>query len=250
MIPAKYDQVGDFYLKFVEWGLANEQSLYSQTSQHLLKMADDVTGLHILDLCCGEGHLSKQLAKMGGNVTGIDISAVNISAARKAQAGLGNPSFLLDNAQTLGKIQNNLFDLVICKMALMDIPDLDATFKSVKRVLKHGGRFLTAMLHPCFETPFNVPFKPIEQNDAGEFRHHRVQRYFDEGLWHSGGDGVRGKVGAHHRTLSSVFNSFLAAGFQITQLQEPQFLVGSQDSLEHQWSQQIPRILFFEGMAT
>ena len=135
-------------------------------------------------------------------------------------------------------------------MALMDIPDLGATFRSIRRVLKTGGRFLTAMLHPCFETPFTVPFKPVELTESGEFKHHRVQRYFDQGLWHSGGVGVRGKVGAHHRTLSSIINSLISAGIQLTRLEEPQFLVGEEDTIEHQWSQHIPRILYIEGIAT
>ena len=250
MTTAKYDLVGDFYLNFVQWGLDNQQSLYAQTSRHLLKMAGDVKGKKLLDLCCGQGHLSQELAEMGADVIGIDVSEVNIAAANRINPENQNPVFRIDDAQTLSTIGHGAFDLVLCKMALMDIPDLEATFRSVRRVLKTGGRFLTAMLHPCFETPFTVPFQPVEQTESGKFKHHRVQRYFDEGLWHSGGVGVRGRVGAHHRTLSSIINSFIAAGFQLARLEEPQFLVGEEGTIEHQWSQHIPRILYIEGIAT
>lgn len=249
MTTAKYDLIEDFYLNFVQIGLGNPDSLYAQTSRYLLNMMGDVRGKQVLDLCCGQGHLSQEMAQMGAFVTGIDTSEVNISAAESLNSDDLNLTFHLGDAQTLDAIDDNQFDFVVCKMALMDIRDLNMVFRSTRRVLKTGGRFLNAMLHPCFETPFTIPFKPIEQTESGDFKSHRVQRYFDEGLWHSGGDGVRGRVGAYHRTLSSIINGLLAAQIQLTRIEEPLFLVGDQGTLKHQWSQNIPRIFFAEGVA-
>jgi hypothetical protein len=48
-----------------------------------------------------------------------------------------------------------------------------------------------------------------------------IRRYNSEGHWASGGTGVRGHMGAYHRTLSSLFNGLIAAGFTIEQLREP-----------------------------
>ncbi|HAL49192.1 MAG TPA: class I SAM-dependent methyltransferase, partial [Dehalococcoidia bacterium] len=46
--------------------------------------------------------------------------------------------------------------------------------------------------------------------------------YFAEGFWRSENpDGVRGKVGAHHRTLSTYLNGLVEAGLSLERLVEP-----------------------------
>ncbi len=47
-----------------------------------LEMLGDVSGLTTLDAGCGEGYLSRILARRGANVTGIDIAARLIEIAR------------------------------------------------------------------------------------------------------------------------------------------------------------------------
>ena len=50
-----------------------------------------------------------------------------------------------------------------------------------------------------------------------------MANYFDEGLWRSDNpEGVRGKVGAYHRTLSTYLNGLVEAGMTIERLIEPQ----------------------------
>jgi hypothetical protein len=68
-----------------------------------------------------------------------------------------------------------------------------------------------AVLHPCFETPFTVPENTIEIDEQGNFVAVRVMQYIEEGYWNSGGDGMRGRVGAYHRTLSTYLNTLLAS---------------------------------------
>ena len=50
-----------------------------------------------------------------------------------------------------------------------------------------------------------------------------VQAYFEEGFWRSDNiHGVRGHVGAYHRTLSTYINGLANAGFKIERVVEPQ----------------------------
>lgn len=50
-----------------------------------------------------------------------------------------------------------------------------------------------------------------------------VGDYFRETFWHSDNlHGVRGKVGAYHRTLSTYINTLLAAGLTLERIVEPQ----------------------------
>jgi SAM-dependent methyltransferase len=107
-------------------------------------------------------------------------------------------------------------------MAIMDIPEHRALFRSVRRVLKPGGIFVFSMLHPCFETPFHAPDEsPILVDENGTAIAYVVRRYAKEGFWQSGGTGVRGHMGAYHRTLSTLLNDLLATGFLLARLDEP-----------------------------
>ena len=248
MQPA-YDQIEDFYINFVQSGLDTQHSLFFQLTQFLLQMVGNVKGRRVLDLCCGEGHLAREFASHGAEVVGVDLSAVNLAEAERATGSSSSVEFVLDDAQSLQRLEDEQFDVVVCKMALMDVPNVDAAFRAVHRVLKPNGRFLMALLHPCFETPFAVPFEPVEVDGAGQFKHRRVQRCFEEGLWHSGGSGVRGHVGAHHRKLSTYINSLMASGFRLVRLEEPPLNIGEADSLERQWGEQIPKMLFIEVVA-
>lgn len=245
-----YDQIDNFYINFVDAGLATSHTLFYQTVEYLLAMIGDVGGQRVLDLCCGEGHVARMLAEQGANVTGIDLSEFNIGIAEERNQRINNPgmrpTYLVDDAQTLSTLGEGSFDLVVCKMALMDVPDISAAFQSVARVLAPGGTFIAALLHPCFETPFAVPFERIEQ-DSGNFVSLRVQRYFEEGHWQSGGTGVRGHVGAFHRTVSTYINELIGVGFRVARLAEPQLQAGFVGSAEAQMSQHVPRILFWEA---
>ena len=240
----KYDLIGTFYLEFVAKGLASPDTLYWQTSQHLLGLLPLESGSTVLDLCCGEGHLAREMASQGAIVTAIDLSQTNLDHARAKTDPELPIQYEQDDAQTLSTQADGGFDLVVCKMALMDIPDITATFVNVARVLKPGGHFVSALLHQCFETPFTTPFEPVETDEGGAFKHHRVQRYFDEGHWHSGGTGVRGHVGAHHRTLSTYINTLLATGFRLTHIDEPRFTTYEPNSIWRQWHHNVAKILY------
>lgn len=243
-----YDKIDSFYIDFVDRGLADPSTLFSQTVDYLLTMVGDVSGQSVLDLCCGEGHVARSLANRGATVTGVDLSAYNITTAKERTANVDNPRYFVDDAQTLSTVEDASMDRVVCKMALMDIPDITATFHCVERVLKSNGKFIAALLHPCFETPFTAPFERFEVDETGSFASVRTQRYFDEGHWQSGGTGVRGHVGAYHRTLSTYINVLIDLGFQLLRLEEPQLNAGTPNSIEAQSSQQIPRMLFWEAI--
>jgi hypothetical protein len=65
-----------------------------------------------------------------------------------------------------------------------------------------------------------------------------IRRYVTEGFWQSGGEGVRGHMGAYHRTLSTIINDLLAAGFTLERLDEPVVEMGGLSS-------EVPGVLLF-----
>ena len=138
-------------------------------------------------------------------------------------------------------------DAVICHMALMDIPDLAATLSTVRRVLVDHGRFVFTILHPCFFSPFDADNPGEDLDEEGRFKAVRVSRYGLEGKWYSGGSGMCGTLGGHHRTLSTYFNTLTRSGFQLSEVSEP--LDSAGDPEERRRESVVPTLLIARAVA-
>jgi ubiquinone/menaquinone biosynthesis C-methylase UbiE len=218
-----YDQHASFYVDFVDAQLSSSDGMPGTALARLESLLGDrLQGARVCDLACGEGYLSRHLAAAGAAaVTGIDISAELIAIARQRTAD-ARVTFQVDDAQVLGSLGDRSFDVAVSQLALMDIPDHVAMFRATRRVLRDGGVFAFSILHPCFHAPFREPDdSPYLDGDDGQPTARVIRRYATEGHWSSGGTGVRGRVGAYHRTLSTLVNDLLAAGFGIEALDEP-----------------------------
>ncbi|MBN2304244.1 MAG: class I SAM-dependent methyltransferase [Anaerolineae bacterium] len=214
---AAYDAFSEKYAAFVHASLNDPGSVWSMAVHALLDVAGPVQGLKVCDLGCGEGTLTRMLAERGALVTGVDISTQLLDVARE-QTQNEQVQYVLDDAQTLATQPDHAFDLVVSNLAVMDIPDLVAVYAAVHRVLCAGGRFVFAMTHPCFQSPGTT----VETDHQGCFLARRIDRYATEGFWRSDyAAGIRGRVGAYHRTLSTVINGLINAGFTLTRLIEP-----------------------------
>lgn len=124
----------------------------------------------------------------------------------------------MDDAQSLATVSDATFDGVVCALALVDIPDLAATLRTVHRILKPGGWFVFLITHPCFAAPHAHWYTEPDGSIAWAIR-----SYFNEGFYRAEEGGTLCKqVGAHHRTLATYLNSLIAAGFSITRIVEPQ----------------------------
>jgi SAM-dependent methyltransferase len=55
-------------------------------AQTLLRYLQPLPGSKMLDIACGEGRLSRELARSGHDVTGIDLSGTSIALAKKSEA--------------------------------------------------------------------------------------------------------------------------------------------------------------------
>lgn len=97
------------------------------------------SGERILDLGCGDGHLTGQIAAVGALVTGIDASPEMVAAAgaRGVKADLGGAESL--------PYPSRAFDAVFSNAVLHWVRDQDAMMAEVHRVLCPGGRFVAEM---------------------------------------------------------------------------------------------------------
>ena len=105
-------------------------------------------GEHVLDLGSGAGTDSLVAAQMvgdGGRVTGIDMTPEMLARARAAavEMGVANVEFLEAEAEQL-PFPDESFDAVISNGVIDLIPDKDAVFAELFRVLRPGGRMQIA----------------------------------------------------------------------------------------------------------
>ena len=105
-------------------------------------------GEHVLDLGSGAGTDSLVAAQMvggEGSVTGVDMTPEMIVKARASasELGVGNVEFVESEAERL-PFADGRFDVVISNGVIDLIPDKDAVFAELFRVLRPGGRLQLA----------------------------------------------------------------------------------------------------------
>jgi arsenite methyltransferase len=105
-------------------------------------------GERVLDLGSGAGTdslIAAQMVGKTGHVTGIDMTPSMLGKARAAAAemGLSNVEFVEGEAERL-PFADESFDVVISNGVIDLIPDKDAVFAELNRVLAPGGRMQIA----------------------------------------------------------------------------------------------------------
>ena len=158
-------------------------------------MLGPVAGLRVLDVACGHGRLTRELARRGAEVVGVDVSGNLLGKAREREREepLGIRYVHADVAMA-GILGNRQFDKVTCSFGLSDIDDLEGAIAAVSAALRPGGHFVFSILHPCFAGGQNV---------SGSWP--TAGSYYDEGWWTAQDalSTLRRQVGANHRMLST-----------------------------------------------
>ena len=104
-------------------------------------------GERVLDLGCGAGTdslVAAQMVGQSGRVTGIDMTPEMLAKARASAAEMGaNVEFFEGEVERL-PFANESFDVVISNGVIDLVPDKDAVFGEIFRVLAPGGRIQIA----------------------------------------------------------------------------------------------------------
>ena len=201
---ARYDEFAEWYERWI----GDSLPLIAAHSGLLPAVA----GQRVLDIACGQGRMSRYLARLGADVVGVDVSAAMLDKARAT--GSENIAYVrADITRHPTWWDGRPFDGCTCELALMDIDDLASTLSTVTTVLRPGGWFVASIVHPCFPG-----------SERGRSSWPPGEGYEREGWWTSpdhNPEGVRIRVGATHRKLSTVLNALLDAGLETECFVEP-----------------------------
>jgi trans-aconitate 2-methyltransferase len=108
-----------------------------EKGRELIEWLSPREGERILDLGCGTGQLSSEIAAAGCSVVGVDLSAEMV---REACRKFPDLRFEVCDARTLPFAQE--FDAVFSNAALHWIPQAGEVVEGISRALKPGGRFV------------------------------------------------------------------------------------------------------------
>jgi SAM-dependent methyltransferase len=205
----------------------------------ILALVGDLIDQRILDLGCGDAAFGREaLSKGCRTYLGIDGSHNMIAAAQQGLAG------------TIGQVVQatvenwdypaESFDLVVSRLVLHYIEDVDAVFKQVHHALIGGGRFVFSVEHPVITSCDRA------WQGNGPRQDWIVDNYFNTGRRVTSWMG--GQVVKYHRTVENYFVGLQRAGFVVESVREAE---PEREWFEHddtyQRRQRIPLFLIMAG---
>jgi SAM-dependent methyltransferase len=106
-------------------------------------------GMTVIDLCCGDGWFTLQIAKLAKHVVAIDIDRqlLDVARLRLAENGVTNCDLLEGDAYQLAKLVPRPVDFVFLANAFHGIPNKPRIARAVRAALVPGGRFAVVNWH-------------------------------------------------------------------------------------------------------
>jgi len=177
----------------------------------LLRHLGPVAGRRVADLGCGDASIGAHLLDAGcASYYGLDASPSMVAEARRRLAGraavveqLGIDDF---------DVPADSFDLVVSRLALHYVADLEPVVRACRAGLSPGGRLVFTVVHPVITSHDG-------RADSGSARTSwLVDDYFSAGPrprpW------LGGAVTWHHRTVEDYVSTVLRAGLVVEAVSE------------------------------
>ncbi|GAC1371015.1 MAG: class I SAM-dependent methyltransferase [Ktedonobacteraceae bacterium] len=184
----------------------------------------------VLEIGCGNGLFARRMARLGAQVIATDFSEQLLERAKARtveNAERIEYRYLdaTDEAQLLA-LGSGRFDAIVSNMVIMDMATIDPLMRSIPTLLKPGGRFVFALMHPCFNTS-GTSLLAEEEDRAGDLVTEytiKVAHYLD--LQPQKGTAIVGQPQAHyyfHRPLHELLGICFRAGLVMDGIDEPAF---------------------------
>lgn len=180
----------------------------------------DVTGKRVIDVGCGSGRKALHFALSGAaHVTGIDISDHFISQWKNRPIPPNLEFFVgdLSSLSDLAPLAGQSFDVAVCFQAIAYSEDLVKTIRSIRGLLRGGGRFVLTTAHP-----FRYVIEKMERENLAP-----ADAYRDEGVYRYPATWDPCVTVAHRKPMiSTLVNALLANRFRLDRMGEPDLSEG------------------------
>ncbi len=195
---------------WIAWARSQDHDgFWGATWPELCAVLPQPDGL-VIEIGCGEGRVGRALLGRGHAVVGIERSATLVDAARHAMPPL---TVLRADAARL-PLRDAIASMVVACMSLHDVDDLHGTITETSRVLRPGGDFCVAMVHPFASA----------QDPSTMHTHHPTvsepylrERRFEDRVER---DGLAMTFVSAHRPISAYISALAEAGLMLTNLRE------------------------------
>lgn len=182
-----------------------------------LGMFGDLEGKKVLHLQCHFGQDSISLARLGAEVTAVDLSDVAIEKGKVLAEKAGQKvNFICSDVYDLPLHLDETFDVVFTSYGVIGwLPDMDQWAKLISNYLKPQGKFVFVEFHPAvwmFDDDFEgIKYSyfntgHIQETESGTYTDFDASLTQDYIMWNHG--------------MSEVVNALISNGISIDSLNE------------------------------
>jgi SAM-dependent methyltransferase len=222
--------------EWIEWARAPNHDAFWAYRESLLAFVGRGEG-EALDVGCGEGRVSRELKACGYRVTALDPVRELVNAAREARSA---DDYAIASGDDL-PFEDARFDLVMAYNVLMDVEDVSATLKEIRRVLRPAGMLVISIVHPFSD---RGRFDNAEATSPFVIQHGYFGSTPFEGMEQR--DGLRMRFAGWSRPLEAYATALEEAGLAITSLREPVPQAGDGWNHMQRWTR-IPLFLWLKA---
>ena len=191
---------------------------------NLLRLLDLKKSETVLELGCGEGIFTREIAGLAKRVTGVDLSAelIDLAVTAAEKLNLKNVEYFVAPASQTD-LPAQSFDKALIVLALQNIKDMNETIAELARLMKKGSRAYIVLNHPNYRI---IGQSSWQFDEKKNIQYRRTDSYMTESQ--NKIDMAPGKKNkttdsftfSFHRPLQVYFKAFQKNGLVVSRLEE------------------------------
>jgi len=197
--------------EWIEWARLPGHDAFWAYRESLVTFVGPGDG-EALDIGCGEGRVSRVMKSLGYRVTASDPVAELVKAAVEVDSA---HDYAVADATAL-PFADSRFDMIVAYNVLMDLENVPATLREMRRVLRPSGQLVISLVHPFSD---RGTFSGTEPDSPFVFRGTYFGRQRFEGTEER--NGLQMHFAGWSQPLEAYASALEDAGLAITSLREP-----------------------------
>ncbi|WP_392562767.1 bifunctional 2-polyprenyl-6-hydroxyphenol methylase/3-demethylubiquinol 3-O-methyltransferase UbiG [Orbus sturtevantii] len=109
---------------------------------------ENLIGRNVLDVGCGGGILSESLAKLGADVTGLDLAEASLNVANNhAKTNQLTINYIKSSIEEYAEHAEKQYDIITCMELLEHVPDPSSIINACAKLLKPQGKLFLSTIN-------------------------------------------------------------------------------------------------------